>query len=48
MNNIEGKKKDELLEKLSDGLKLTHNPEDDARKQGRVFFNLCKLLKIEL
>lgn len=36
----------ELMKELTDGLELTHNPENDARYQGRLYFNLCERLKI--
>jgi hypothetical protein len=34
--------KDEFEKKLAGDLPYTHNPEDDARFQGRVYFNLLK------
>ena len=47
-NGIEGARKQALSKELSEGCQHTHNPEDDAREQGRMFFNLCKLMKIPL
>ncbi|AYV84382.1 MAG: exonuclease [Hyperionvirus sp.] len=47
-NKIEKKEQDALRERLCEGLKHTHNPNDDAREQGKMFINLCKLMNISL
>ena len=49
LNKINAKEDQEKLrETLSEGFKHTHNPEDDAREQGKMFINLCKLMNIPL
>lgn len=47
-NKPNGYAKEKFIENISDGLKATHNPEDDARKQARMFINLQKLSGITL
>ena len=47
-NHLDSKEKKELWKELTEALPHTHNPLDDAREQGRGFFNLCQRLNINL